>query len=67
MTQRSSSKDNYRDASSQAGREPDAVGRLYEAMNSPLQRRALDALSKVTVDDLRQHYQPGSTEVVSRD
>lgn len=42
--------------------EEDAFDRLYRHLNSPRQRQAQEALRDVTVEDLRQNYQPGGTE-----
>lgn len=47
--------------------EEDAFDRLYRHMNSPRQRQALEALREVTVEDLRQNYQPGGTETGKHD
>lgn len=67
MTQRGSSQDSRSRANAQAGQESDPIDLLYEAMNSPRQRRALAALSEITVEDLRENYQPGETETGPRD
>lgn len=67
MRERSPSKYNPSESSHHRGGEPDAYDHLYAAMQRPRQQRALRALSKITVRDLRLNFLPGKTESNSRD
>lgn len=67
MRKRTPLKSDSRGSNDHSGAKPDAYDRLYADMQQPRQRRALESLRDITIQDLQRNYRPGETEGNPRD